>query len=74
MTEALKGMSVEEARALFAGFHELVTTGGADGHDLGKLEALGGVREFPMRVKCATLAWHALMAALESQDRPISTE
>jgi nitrogen fixation NifU-like protein len=74
MTEALKGRSVEEARELFRVFHELVTTGGAEGHDLGKLEALGGVREYPMRVKCATLAWHALMAALDSQDRPVSTE
>jgi nitrogen fixation NifU-like protein len=66
-----------EARALFRRFHGLLT----DPHpepaddDLGKLLALTGVREFPMRVKCATLAWHALQAALDSPDDPsVSTE
>ena len=73
MTEALKGKRVEEARALFQDFHELVTKGDA-GADVGKLAALGGVREYPMRVKCATLAWHTLQAALEERDRPVSTE
>jgi nitrogen fixation NifU-like protein len=75
MTEALKGRSVEEARKLFAGFHELVTTGAGEGSpELGKLTVFGGVREFPMRVKCATLAWHTLLAALDEQGRPVSTE
>jgi nitrogen fixation NifU-like protein len=78
MTEALHGKSLEEARRLFAGFHALLTVGvraaaegpeaekkGAAGSvELGKLEAFSGVREFPMRVKCATLAWHAVQAAL----------
>ena len=73
MTEALKGKQVEEARALFRDFHELVTKGEAD-KDVGKLAALGGVREYPMRVKCATLAWHTLQAALDQRDRPVSTE
>lgn len=73
MTEALKGRRVEEARDLFHGFHELVTTG-EDGEDLGKLAVFTGVREYPMRVKCATLAWHALMAALEAKDLPVTTE
>lgn len=77
MTEALKGKTVAEANELFAGFHELVTKGpggGGDAGRLGKLAVLAGVREFPIRVKCATLAWHTLAAALEQQDHPVSTE
>lgn len=73
MTEALRGKRVEEARALFQGFHGLVTRGEGE-EELGKLAALGGVREYPMRVKCATLAWHTLQAALDQQDHPVSTE
>ncbi|HEY0780988.1 MAG TPA: SUF system NifU family Fe-S cluster assembly protein [Thermoanaerobaculia bacterium] len=77
MTEALEGKSVADARALFRRFHALLTDpqpAPAD-DDLGKLEALTGVREFPMRVKCATLAWHALQTALDSpDDATISTE
>jgi len=65
MTEALKGKTVEEARKLFHGFHDLVTTGGEDDPDrLGKLAVFSGVREFPIRVKCATLCWHTLRSAL----------
>ncbi len=76
MSEALQGCTIEEAERLFEAFHALVTGGGADPDvDLGKLAAFAGVAAFPMRVKCATLAWHALHAALE---RPaggtISTE
>jgi nitrogen fixation protein NifU and related proteins len=75
MTEALKGLTVEDARALFHHFHDLVTIGaGLDSPDLGSLAAFTGVREYPMRVKCATLAWHALMAALDAKDQPVSTE
>jgi nitrogen fixation NifU-like protein len=75
MTEALKGRSVQEARDLFHGFHDLLTTdSGADPETLGKLAVLAGVREYPIRVKCATLAWHAAQAALDQQDRPVSTE
>jgi nitrogen fixation NifU-like protein len=73
MTEALRGLDVEEARSLFRGFHHLVTRGD-EGEDLGKLAVFTGVREYPMRVKCATLPWHALMAALDAQDQPVSTE
>jgi nitrogen fixation protein NifU and related proteins len=73
MTEALKGRSVEEARDLFHGFHELVKKG-EEGEDLGKLAVFTGVREYPMRVKCATLAWHTLMAALDAKDQPVTTE
>ena len=73
MTEALQGKTVEEAHALFHGFHELVTRG-SDGEDLGKLKVFTGVREFPIRVKCATLAWHTFEAALQQKDQPVSTE
>ena len=75
MTEALKGLTLEEARGLFKGVHDLVTLGATEGSpELGKLAVFTGVREYPMRVKCATLAWHALMAALDAQDLPVSTE
>jgi nitrogen fixation protein NifU and related proteins len=73
MTEALKGLSLAEARDLFHGFHELVTRG-EEGEELGKLAVFTGVREYPMRVKCATLAWHTLMAALDARDQPATTE
>jgi nitrogen fixation NifU-like protein len=66
MTEALAGKTTAEARALFAQFHEMLTAGDpGDAETLGKLAVFSGVREFPMRVKCATLAWHTLKAALE---------
>jgi nitrogen fixation NifU-like protein len=77
MTAAVKGKGVDEARELAAAFRTLVTTGGGAGTDadkLGKLMALAGVREFPMRVKCATLAWHALLAALDGEGETVSTE
>lgn len=75
MTEALKGKTEVEAEALFAGFHALVTGVPAPAAaTLGKLSALGGVREFPARVKCATLPWHTLEAALHNERQPVSTE
>jgi nitrogen fixation NifU-like protein len=74
MTEALKGKTVAEAHTLFESFHELLTLGSDDPGRLGKLAVLAGVREFPIRVKCATLAWHTLEAALEQRDHPVSTE
>jgi nitrogen fixation NifU-like protein len=78
MTEALKGKTEAEAEALFGRFHDMVTTPatgqGAAAPELGKLAVLSGVREFPARVKCATLAWHTLHAALHDEDRPVSTE
>jgi len=74
MTEALKGKSVADAHALFKSFHELLTHGSDNIEPLGKLAVLGGVREFPIRVKCATLAWHTLEAALAQKDHPVSTE
>jgi len=75
MTEALAGKTVEEARALFEQFHQLLTVGEAgDPETLGKLAVFSGVREFPMRVKCATLAWHTLKAALEGAEIPVTTD
>jgi len=65
MTEALKGKTIDDARALFARFHEMVTSAPeTDVPDLGKLSVLAGVREFPTRIKCASLAWHTLKAAV----------
>ncbi len=73
MTEVLHGKTMAEIKEIFTAFHELVTTGTAS-EKLGKLTVLGGVREFPVRVKCATLAWHTLMAALNHDSQPVSTE
>jgi len=74
MTDALKGRSVAEANALFDRFHRMVTTPPSEPvEDMGKLSSLAGVREFPVRVKCASLAWHTLKAAL-SNERGTSTE
>jgi nitrogen fixation NifU-like protein len=64
MTQAVKGKSREEAGQLFDRFHRLVTTGRGASTELGALRALSGVSRFPLRVKCASLAWHALRAAL----------
>jgi len=74
MTDALKGRSLAEATALFDRFHRMVTTPPSEPiEDMGKLSSLAGVREFPVRVKCASLAWHTLKAAL-SNKRGTSTE
>lgn len=73
MTESLKGRPEAEAMRLLEDFQRMVT-GGAPAGQLGKLEMLAGVREFPQRVKCATLAWHTLQAALQQQHTPVSTE
>lgn len=74
MTDAVKGQTVDEARVLFERFHQVVTTPPDQPvEDLGKLSVLAGVREFPVRVKCASLAWHTLKAALEHHERT-STE
>jgi nitrogen fixation NifU-like protein len=68
MTEAVKGRSRAEVDALFRRVHALLTKQGAGNAELGKLAALSGVREFPARVKCASLAWHTLNAALAQAD------
>jgi nitrogen fixation NifU-like protein len=78
MTEALKGKTRAQAEALFERFHDLIT--GRDGEsepgtpELGKLTVFSGVREFPIRVKCATLPWHTLRAALAGAQTTVSTE
>jgi nitrogen fixation NifU-like protein len=76
MTESLKGKTRAEAEALFHRFHELVTgkPHAAETPELGKLAVFTGVREFPVRVKCATLSWHTLRAALNSEKQVVSTE
>ena len=74
MTDALKGQTVADARAMFERFHRMVTTPPDQTvEDLGKLSVLAGVREFPVRVKCASLAWHTLKAALAHEEQT-STE
>jgi nitrogen fixation NifU-like protein len=77
MTDSVKGKTIQEADALFEGFHAMVTSRPAAARDatlLGKLEVFGGIVEFPTRVKCASLAWHTLNAALHHPDSVVSTE
>jgi nitrogen fixation NifU-like protein len=78
MTEIVKGKSRAEIDELFAGFHELLTGDPSvrekAGAELGKLAVFEGVREFPVRVKCATLPWHTLKAALERAEAAATTE
>jgi len=78
MTEALKGKSIEDAQEIFEQFHGMVTGDplreSQNAQNLGKLSVFAGVREFPVRVKCASLAWHTLKAAIEESDEPTSTE
>jgi nitrogen fixation protein NifU and related proteins len=77
MTQAVKGKTAAEAERLFNDFHKFVTTQDhkdSDAAELGKLAVFSGVAEFPARVKCATLAWHTLQAALEDKQESVSTE
>jgi nitrogen fixation NifU-like protein len=80
MTDAVRGKTVAEARELAGQFRILLTEDGgpgaglADPSALGKLAVFSGVKDYPMRVKCATLAWHTLAAALEGRPDPVSTE
>ncbi|MBW2542612.1 MAG: SUF system NifU family Fe-S cluster assembly protein [Deltaproteobacteria bacterium] len=77
MTQTIKGMKIEEAERLFEGFREMVTSDPKSdprGENLGKLSVFSGVREFPMRVKCATLAWHAMSEALHDTGKTATTE
>ena len=73
MTESIKGKTVEEASVLFEAVRSLLTMEASTGN-LGKLQALAGVRAYPARVKCATLAWHTLQAALKGKEGTVSTE
>ncbi len=80
MTELLKGKSLEEVKAMFSRFHQLVTDDEVAGEsnfedkEFEKLMVLAGVREFPMRVKCATLAWHTMNAAVQGGGKEVTTE
>jgi len=77
MTEALKGKTLPEARAMFKRFHDMLTGEKKEGRQepgLGKLEVFSGVCQYPARVKCATLAWHTLNAALEDRPEEVTTE
>ncbi len=77
MTDAVKGQTIDDAIRLFDLFHQMVTTPidqPIDEDAVGKLAVLGGVREFPARVKCASLSWHTLKAALTNTAEPAKTE
>ena len=79
MTDSLKGKTAAEAEALFERIHQMLTGNGAvdveaQADELGKLAVFSGVREYPSRVKCASLSWHALHSALRGEDKPVSTE
>jgi nitrogen fixation protein NifU and related proteins len=75
MTDSLKGKTLAEAEELFERFHRMITRSPEEPvDDLGKLSVLAGVRQFPVRVKCASLAWHTLHNALDARDEVVSTE
>jgi len=75
MTDSVKGKTLEEARSLFERFQRLITRSADEPvDDLGKLSVFAGVRQYPTRVKCASLAWHTLRAAADARDEPVSTE
>ncbi|MGE4618493.1 MAG: Fe-S cluster assembly sulfur transfer protein SufU [Planctomycetota bacterium] len=76
LTDVLKGRSEKEVRDIFKDFHAMVTGTGSvpSGDGLMKLEVFGGVKEFPSRIKCATLAWHTLIQALDGKNEEVSTE
>lgn len=77
MTQAIKGKTVADAERFFTRFHNMVTGQTAEGdtfEDLDKLSIFQGVREFPVRVKCASLSWHTLIAAIKNENIPVTTE
>ncbi|MEA2080188.1 MAG: SUF system NifU family Fe-S cluster assembly protein [Pseudomonadota bacterium] len=74
MTDAVKGKTVPEVRELFKRMHTLLTTGEKGETEFGKLRILERVREHPIRIKCATLAWHTMNAALENSQNTVCTE
>jgi nitrogen fixation NifU-like protein len=73
LTESVKGKTREEVKVLFEKVHDMVTTG-RSADDVGKLTVFAGVHKYPARVKCAILAWHAVLAALEGKAEPVTTE
>jgi nitrogen fixation NifU-like protein len=77
MTTQLKGRTRAEAEALFQRFHDMITSdfdAGLDEAEFGKLMVFSGVRQYPVRIKCATLAWHTMLSALHGEDETVSTE
>jgi len=75
MTDSIKGKTIAEAKALFERFQRLITRSAEEPvDDLGKLSVFAGIRQYPTRVKCASLAWHTLRAAAEALDETVSTE
>lgn len=74
LTASLKGKTKAEAKHLFEKVHDMVTTGQVDSAEVGKLAVFAGVHKFPARVKCAILPWHAVIAAIEGQAEPVTTE
>jgi nitrogen fixation NifU-like protein len=77
MTTLIKGLTKKEAEALFVKFHAMVTSNPGsplNEDDLGKLSVFSGVREFPVRIKCATLTWHSMLSAFDGKSETISTE
>jgi len=74
MTTSLKGKTRVEVKKLFDKMHDMVMTGKSDAQEVGKLAVFAGAHKFPARVKCAILAWHAALAAIEGKEEPVSTE
>jgi len=74
MTDVVKGKSKAEVKALFDKVHDMVMTGNGNEAGVGKLAVFAGVHKFPARVKCAILSWHAVLAAVNGEDKPVSTE
>lgn len=74
LTEMLKGKSKTEVKAVFDKVHDMITTGKVSDSGMGKLSVFAGVHKFPARVKCAILPWHAVVAAVENQGAPVTTE
>ena len=73
LTEFAKGKTKTDVEKMFGQVHEMVTTGNISG-DVGKLTVFAGVHKYPARVKCAILSWHAVVAALKGEDKPVTTE
>ena len=74
MTDAVKGKTKAEVKTLFDKVRDMVTTGNGNEGGVGKLAVFAGVHKFPARVKCAILSWHAVLAAVNGEDKPVSTE
>lgn len=74
MTTNLKGKTIAEADAIYGDIHKLVTTGKVDEDNMSDLAALAGVHQFPARIKCATLGWHAALNAAKGDEKPVTTE